>query len=79
MLWPGNDGTDESGKEDGADADVIAEIGLKDIVEDDRDLVDVRPERKKAQEEIEVDLEEITAEDLGESVSPLSPLPNPHS
>ena len=44
------------------------EIGLKDIVEDDRDLVDVRPERKKAQEEIEVDLEEITAEDLGESV-----------
>ena len=44
------------------------EIGLKDIVEDDRDLVDIRPERKKAQEEIEVNLEEITAEDLGESV-----------
>ena len=44
------------------------EIGLKDIVEDDRDIIDFRPEKKKAQEEIEVDLEEITQEDLGESV-----------
>ncbi len=44
------------------------EIGLKDIVEDDRDLVEERKEKKKDQEEIDVDLEEITADDLGESV-----------
>lgn len=51
------------------------EIGLKDIVEDDRDVMDFRPERKKAQEEIEVNLDdqiehldEITQDDLGETV-----------
>ena len=44
------------------------EIGLKDIVEDDRDVMDFRAEKKKVQEEIEVELDEITAEDLGETV-----------
>jgi len=44
------------------------EIGLKDIDEDDRDIVDFRADKKKNQEEIEVDLEEITQDDLGESV-----------
>jgi len=44
------------------------EIGLKDIVEDDRDIIDFKSEKKKAQEEIEVDLEEITQEDLGETI-----------
>ena len=44
------------------------EIGLKDIVEDDRDVIDFRAEKKKNQEEIEVELEEITQEDLGETV-----------
>ena len=51
------------------------EIGLKDIVEDDRDVMDFRPERKKAQEEIEVNLDdqiehldEITQDDLGETI-----------
>ncbi len=44
------------------------EIGLKDIVEDDRDIMDFRAEKKKDQEEIEVELEEITQEDLGETV-----------
>ena len=44
------------------------EIGLKDIVEDDRDVMDFKAEKKKVQEEIDVELEEITAEDLGETV-----------
>ncbi|MBR1988597.1 MAG: DNA-directed RNA polymerase subunit beta, partial [Clostridia bacterium] len=34
------------------------EIGLKDLIEDDRDLVDIRSERKKTQEEVEVNMEE---------------------
>ena len=34
------------------------EIGLKDLIEDDRDLVDIRSERRKVQEEVEVALEE---------------------
>ena len=34
------------------------EIGLKDLIEDDRDLVDIRSERKKTQEEVEVAMEE---------------------
>ena len=44
------------------------EIGLKDIVEDDRDIMDFRTEKKKEQEEIDVELEEFTQEDLGETV-----------
>ena len=44
------------------------EIGLKDITEDDRDSIDFRKEKKNNQEEIDLGLEEITAEDLGESI-----------
>ena len=44
------------------------EIGLKDITEDDRDSIDFRKEKKNNQEEIDLGLEEITPEDLGESI-----------
>ena len=44
------------------------EIGLKDITEDDRDFIDFRKEKKNNQEEIDLGLEEITPEDLGESI-----------
>ncbi len=44
------------------------EIGLKDITEDDRDSIDFRKEKKNNQEEIDLGLEEITADDLGESI-----------
>jgi len=44
------------------------EIGLKDLIEDDRDLVDIRSERKQQREEVELELAEEPAEieeDLG--------------
>ena len=38
------------------------EIGLKDLIEDDRDLVDIKADRKKTQEEVDVALDEQVAE-----------------